>query len=306
MSVFDFPGVLTDTAHPRTEDFWVDHGYLWVARQAWNEGPKDGSLSYTTALARGVWGVSYDDTDFLGDAFGIVKQANLAGASFLIWDAEECLKDAHPALLTGALAAFDGFAGEKALSTLGAASGQNIYPIDYKAFLDRGWHILPQAYYSPTPDSGGNSPDYLPQLCIDHMARYAYRAGLDPVAVLLKTHLTVNTAGPLDENTLVSTLAAADFSSPDVSVFMGEAGLDSVYDKLKEVTMRPALGVDATSTKATIHAAALAYEADQAARGNDTHTTRIRVARGVVDSIDIGANGWTAAGPKCRTALGLP
>jgi hypothetical protein len=39
-----------------------------------------------------------------------------------------------------------------AWSVLGAASGTNVYPFDYQAFLSRGWQILPQAYPSQAPE----------------------------------------------------------------------------------------------------------------------------------------------------------
>ena len=69
-----------------------------------------------------------------------------------------------------------------AWSVLGAASGRNVFPFDYRAFTRRGWHILPQAY---PQDSG----DYEPDLCLDHAER----------AVIPKpfVHLTISNGQPV-------------------------------------------------------------------------------------------------------------
>lgn len=58
-----------------------------------------------------------------------------------------------------------------AWSVLGAASGQNVYPFDYKAFTSRGWHILAQAYPQ-------ESADYKLSLCVDHAIRAGIPLGL--------------------------------------------------------------------------------------------------------------------------------
>lgn len=51
-----------------------------------------------------------------------------------------------------------------AWSPLGAAAGDNVFPYDYKAFTERGWHVLPQAYPQ-------QSPEYALSLCLDHSER---------------------------------------------------------------------------------------------------------------------------------------
>lgn len=69
-----------------------------------------------------------------------------------------------------------------AWSTLGAATGTNVYPFDYGAFLSRGWDIMPQAYPQQSPEywlkpQGVNGQPGYQQGTVEH----SIRAGI-PIA----------------------------------------------------------------------------------------------------------------------------
>jgi hypothetical protein len=106
-------------------------------------------------------------------------EAEVAAEYVKVWtldlwiaNGEESWKDTNqPEVFTANFAAQLALAGKSGLpvawSVLGAASGTNVFPFDYKAFTSRGWHVLPQAYPSQAPEYD------LPSV-IDH----AVRAGI--------------------------------------------------------------------------------------------------------------------------------
>ena len=59
-----------------------------------------------------------------------------------------------------------------ALATFGAATGDNVIPLDYATWRDSGFELLPEAYYN-------QFPEYRPDLTVAH----ARRAGWDPAFV---------------------------------------------------------------------------------------------------------------------------
>lgn len=223
MSVWDSPGGFCDSPNPSSPQRFWDLGYRWIIQQAQNDTqikPVDLSVWKEANFKTGVWGVTYDVKNFARDGAALAKRANDTVADLCVIDAEECLKNTDPAALIAALAAYPG---PKALSTLGGASGQNIFPIDYEAFLDAGYDILPQAYVSLAPEYGFAE-------CLAHMLRVAARDGLDPNMVLARTHLSFYSS-PSDFTPpqrvytgaeQAAMLQAAGYATPDVSAFIYE------------------------------------------------------------------------------------
>lgn len=236
-SMFSGPGLFTDSqaSEERATTFAQLLGEgRWVAQQAQNGStlskPVDLPAWVNAGFIEGVWGVTYAPGDFVRDGAALAQRAIETGSKFLIIDAEECLKNIDPTPLIKALSVFTG---PKALSTYGAASGLNIFPINYKAFIDAGYDILPQAYKQITPE-------YAPLRCIEHMKQVADRDGLNESLVLSRTHLTIyttNTASDVKTTVTakenVALLNEAGVGR-DVSLFMPE--YDGYgYDDLRSV-----------------------------------------------------------------------
>jgi hypothetical protein len=232
------PGLFTVTPRDESAQHFYDIGFRWIIRQAQNDvqiQPFDLSAWRNVGFKTGVWGVTYDAANFARDGHALATQANQAGPNgapcdLLLIDAEECLKNADPAPLIQALAAFKG---PKGLSTLGAASGDNVFPINYKAFLDAGYDIYPQAYY-------GWALEYEPAHVIDH----AKRAGIP----LDRLHLTIDSSGENQPapvglgrgvqaaewvSLVQATVSHGYRAGPDISVFMQEFDYD--YAALKPI-----------------------------------------------------------------------
>lgn len=245
ISPFGYPGFLTDTdatlgSNPPTLEkakalLNIVGPDAWVVQQAQNGDQlhKDVDLeSWRSAgfKTRGVWGVTYSPGNFVRDGKAIGQRARETSSTIAILDAEECLKNADPRPLIQA--AMNEFVGPWALTTYGAASGTNIFPIDYKAFVDAGWDILPQAYRQI-------SPEYAPKRCIEHMKQVAARDGINELLILKRTHLMIYTSMTAsDINTPVTgieqvALLHAAGVGKDVSIFMPEYEYD--YEALRPI-----------------------------------------------------------------------
>lgn len=238
-AIFGLPGLFTVTPPAGRERFFWDLGFRWIIRQAQNDvqiQPYDLSSWRDVGFKTGVWGVTYDAANFARDGHALAAQANKAGPNggpcdLLLIDAEECLKNADPAPLINALA---DYAGPKGLSTLGAASGLNVFPIHYAAFLAAGYDVFPQAYY-------GWALEYEPKHCLEHAAR----AGIPRD----RLHLTIDSSGEnqpppvglghgVSASEWVALWSQAGIGTSDASVFMAEFDYD--YAGLRPILALPA------------------------------------------------------------------
>lgn len=225
-SIFQSPGLHTDTSNPRDAAFMAGNGFKWIVQQTQNGAnavkPWDLSAYRAAGFKVGVWGVHYEGGSIVQDCERLVYSAS--GAGLLVFNVEYVLSATQAKQIVDRLAVLNV---PKALICLVGELVPMKETGAIKVFLDAGWQIIGETYTNDQANLTPAEAEWQAKNAGIPVDRFSHALGMYPSA-----------NGQISGAQYAALLQQAG-SGRRFSAWMVEHGADSSYSELKSQALAP-------------------------------------------------------------------